>query len=201
MKKYLFAVFISFIFLYCRVYSQELIKIDEVDLSAMHASGKFKFESTEIFTSKKVLLGNYSSYHLGAIVAEILNKHNITDKNNVIIIIDDSSGKTTTADIFSFDMESAVIPAFIAFEKVKARKMDTIAIADQEGKFLVPDYKGIDEALKAGATKRIYTPILKISKDEIARLFKGFTIVFPEDKTTKRWITNAIRIRLYYLKQ
>ncbi len=200
MKNYLFAFFTIFFLFLNVVSSQELEKITEIDLFEMHKSGKYEYESTEIYTSKIVNLGNYSAYHLGIIIDDVLKKHRIHDKRNVIMFIVDSEGNKTTADIFSFDEENAVIPATAVFEKVKAKKFDTIVVADKEDEFLTPDFKGIDEAIKAGATKRIYTPVPDVSREEVNRLFQGFCIVFPEDKTTARWIPDAVKFELYYIR-
>lgn len=199
MKK-LFFYFIAVFMLSSVALSQELEIIEEIDLQEMHSKGIYKYESTEIFTSKKVNIGNYSAYHLGLVINDILIKHCIKDKRNIILLIDDRNGNSYASDIFSFDEENAVIPAIAAFEKVKAKKSDTIRVFDKNGKELMPDIKGIDEAMKAGATKRLFTPVPNISKEEIARLFRGFTIVFPEDKTTTRWIADAVRIRIYMIK-
>ncbi|OGU39612.1 MAG: hypothetical protein A2X61_11260 [Ignavibacteria bacterium GWB2_35_12] len=191
-------IFISTaIFLYSADHPYELAKIN-IDLNDINKNNKTK--TVEFLTSSKKSIGKYICVDVNEIISENLKHLSEQEKCRLMIVAESSSGEAITSTYFDYDANNIKIPPILILNNVKGMVGDTIKVLDVKGKKGIVDLSMVERELQKSIVERVYLQIKNITTDEKNKIFKSGSIVFPQDKATKRWIGSVSNIKIYIIK-
>ncbi len=174
--------------------AQSLVLKGEIDLDPASLLKKIESKNIQFYTPGKKSIGKYQCFFIDEIIKDQFSKIEMGDYARIILIIESSDGSFQTATPADFDKDITPLMPVLIFDKKLGTVGDTVDIEEIDGKL---DFARVDEEFKKRVNLRLHLQIKKISDTIKKRYFRNGSIIFPMDISTSRWITDAIKIRIY----
>jgi hypothetical protein len=180
--------------------SQQLQELDTIDLTNLNFKSKLSADllihNIEFRVNKKSL-GKFNCYYVTDILEETLKNIDEEQRRKLVILIENKSGDRIYTSYTDFDKEIIISLPLYIIEKDVGRIGDTVKVHDVEGMKGVVNLEEIAKEFRSTIVTRIFLNIEKIKAQDKKRLFKRESIIIPQDKSIKRWISNVVRFRIF----
>ncbi|MBI5324610.1 MAG: hypothetical protein HZB41_04960 [Ignavibacteriae bacterium] len=175
----------------------ELAKIN-IDLNEINKNSQTK--TVEFLSSTKKSFGKFICADINEIISNSIKHLSDEEKSRLLIVAESSSGETITSTYFDYDPNNVQIAPVIILKSIQGAVGDTIKVTDVKGKKGVVDLSIVEKELQKSIVERIYLQIKILSQGEKIRIFSVGSLIFPQDKTTNRWLGNVSNIKIYIIK-
>ena len=177
--------------------AQTMREVAVIDVDPKKLMEKHADYYTEFFTARKRQICKYHCIDLKDVVQPYTTELSRFELKNLIVVAESSTGDQITAAFADFNKDIVHVPPVLTFDDVREEVEDTVFFFDKAGEVGKVDLRGLDKELRKIRLRSIYMQIKKISSSEKARLFTDRALIFPQDKSTARWIPDVKFLRLY----
>ncbi len=187
----MFKAIVIFLFSISSAFSQSLQLLETIDI--FHLKEKYQTQvTTDYLLSNSRLIGSYWTIDFQEVISKYLENGN----DDFLIQIEDTQGNLSNYSINSFcNYVNAISPQIIV-DKSNYRRGDTITINDGSNINISQFADELEQQTRNITKKRIKLQITNISNDE-KKFFAPNSLIFPTDKTPRRWIRNINKIKIY----
>ena len=175
----------------------ELREIATIEISIEKLLPSVKNYSTEIKLSNKKKLGDYYTYNVDEIIEPYIKDISDSLRKDIVVIAENSSGESVAASYSDFDKSTSFLPGILIYKKVTGSIGDSVRAFDKKDKKGEVDFKVIDEQLDIATKRIIYLQIKSMFSNEKNKLMMERTLIFPQDASAKRWITDVNKLHIY----
>ena len=173
-------------------------KLATIEIKPFELGQKYEFASTEFLLSNRQSIGKYYAFNLSDIIDPHLKDLSIEKRSNVIIIAENNDGKTQPFSYTDCSFQYSMIPGLLTFTKRVVGIPDTLDIGQDINDETGLEIEKVEEFFQVLTKRRLYLQLKYISEEEKAEIFKTTSIMFPVDKSTKRWLTDIKELHIYY---
>ncbi|MCK5740642.1 MAG: hypothetical protein KAH48_00375 [Chlorobi bacterium] len=177
--------------------AQTMKEVAVIDVDPQKLMKKHDDYYTEFFTARKRHICKYHCIDLKDVVKPYTTELTKFELKNLIVVAESSTGDQITAAFADFNKDIVHVPPVLTFDDVREEVEDTVFFFDKEGEVGKVDLSGLDKELRKIRLRSIYMQIKNISSSEKKRVFTNRGLIFPQDKTTSRWIGDVKFLRLY----
>lgn len=189
-------ILVFFLFSFVNAQSTGFKFITSFEIKETEFKKNYEDKSTIYIEKSGQEIGKYHSFDFGKIILDKIEIYH--PKVNYLIIAENQSEKRVyTFDDFNEDV-NVLSPALI-FEEITNTTGDTIVVPLQDDLEKL-DLSFVDKELEAAIIERVQLQIQKLSISEKEKYFRSPSIIFPIDKSTKRWLSDVKRISIYELE-
>ncbi|MDA3844052.1 MAG: hypothetical protein PF588_06765 [Candidatus Kapabacteria bacterium] len=181
--------------------AQTMREVAVIDVNPQKLMEQHNDYYTEFFTSRKRTICKYHCIDLKDVVKPYTTKLSKFELKNLIVVAESFSGDQITASFADFNKDIVYVPPVLLFDDVRDDVEDTVFFFDKEGEVGTVDLSGLDAELRKIRLRSIHMQIKNISSAEKSRLFTDRALIFPQDKSTSRWIGNVKYLRLFVVKK
>ena len=182
------------------LFSQNIKEIAIIELNHSDLEKKFQCYSTEFFSSAKKKVGSYYCFELKELLNEKIKHLTNQQRNNLIIIAENSNKESLVTTFFDFSDEIIKIQPLLISSKVTGSVGDTVKVRDIKGQIGKVDTYIVGEEFDIATKKRVYLQMKTISNENKLKIFRNGTIIFPQDQSYNRWITDVQRIKILLIE-
>lgn len=196
--KYILIFFLSIIFWTQEsLFSGDVQKIAEIDLSKKSELKKYNISVYKIFTNNNKLIKEIKGLYLDQVIRKYFPQINGIELDSLEFIISTKSGNIITLNYNEISEKKAKIPAIIGF--LEAQKFrDSIEMSGFEGTELSDKQKEkFDDIFTNFQVFKIKTLMKSLPKDTMKMIFKNNFIIFPMDNNFGRWTGDIEKIEIY----
>jgi len=177
--------------------SPNLNHIYSIEIDPVELGQKYEFASTEFLLSNRTSIGKHYSFNLSDLIDPYLKDLSIEKRSNVIIIAEDMKGVTQPFTYPDISMEYSMIPALLSFTKKMVSFPDTLVVGEDHNSPSEIDIDKVEEFFNVLIKRRIYLQLKYISDSDKSKIFETTSLMFPVDKSTKRWLTDLKYLHIY----
>ncbi len=152
-------------------------------------------------SSNKQSLGTYLYLEPHKIIDSLVKFYDIKNVDNIVIAIEAiNSCKTYTYHDFSSKCNK-LTPHVLLKQKSNYRIGDTITYYPKESKQTADmDLSQLDAQLNNCQIKNLQLQISSLPKEQKALFFGNYSLIFPLDISTSRWISDISKMKIYILE-
>ncbi len=179
------------------LYSQSSFReIATINIKSLNLKKSIKFNTTEFRLASKKVMGKYYTFNFRDIIDPYLKNLSTTQRKNVFIIAETGGGSSMAISYSETDPDIVPIAPLMIYGKVTGSVGDTVIIKDIEGVLMSPELEAVQGEFQIVAKQRLYLQMKKMSKKQRKRIFRKGTIIFPVDKSDRRWMTGVIKFKV-----
>lgn len=176
-------------------YELAKININLIDIIKNH-----KTKTVEFLTLSKKSIGKFICVDVNEIINSSIKHLTDQEKCRLLIVAETSTGESITSTYFDYDPNNIKISPLLILNSILGMTGDTIKATDIKGKKGTVDLSIVEKELQRSIDERVFLQIKNISQEDKAKIFKSGSIVFPQDQTNKRWLSNVSNIKIYIIK-
>jgi hypothetical protein len=153
------------------------------------------------FSTGKVI-GSYLGIPILKEIDKILKSNFIDTKTTLLLISFENNKEIRYYTYFDFlDEVSAIPPYLITQQKGKFRKGDTIQYQTKNGKQTTDmDFSNLTEHIFSGVEVNVKLQFKSMDIADQQNIFSKISLIFPIDKSTKRWLSDIKTIKIYKIE-
>ncbi len=171
--------------------------VADIEVNPAKFATEMNYSSTQFYLRNKKSVGKYNSFE----IKDIINKYAGAPDRRDIFIIAESPADTIVFSGAETDPAITIIPPVLIFDELTGSIGDTVKVYDVKGKPKgTVDLDAVGREFGEAIMRRIFLQLESIPKPEKERIFGKISIIFPQDKSTSRWIENVTRLKVYKLK-
>ena len=193
--KRIISIFIVLIISVNYSYSQNFKELTTIKVNTNELKDNVPYQSTQFVLKTKQSTDYIFTFNITDIIKSYISKISKEKLNSAVIVFINKDGQTLTTTYNEFDSENTRVPAVITLKKAENKMGDSITIQEVDGDI---DLSELDETFSHFATRtRVGLQISSLDKKTLAQLSKDATLVFPNDMTTDRWLSEITEIKIY----
>lgn len=174
-----------------------LNEISSLDINQTDLSKLFPSHTIEFYTKCKTKIGKYRAIQLQDLIEGIIPK-NQSLKNIIVCMY--SSTDTIINSYYEYKTNLHVLCPILILNEVTSKVGEIVTIKDKTKQVQV-DLAKVQIEYEKIIEERYYLQINKLTKDEKNNFFSKYSVIYPQDKSTERWIQTISYIKIYQIKE
>ncbi len=181
-------------------YSIQFQEIASIEINLAELKANFNTETVEFRSSSKQNFGKFLCFKTLDIFEPYISKLQPSERNQLVIIAEDARGGKIVTSYYDFDPMITKIPPFLIYGSVYGSTGDTVIAWDVKGKKGTLDLKNIEKEVDKLVRLRVFLQMKHLDKNTIQMIFQPYTLIFPQDQKSVRWLNGIKYIKLYRIK-
>ena len=147
-------------------------------------------------------IGSYLGISIADEIDKMLKSNSIDSKTSSLLVAFENNKEVRYYTYFDFTDEiSAILPYLITQQKVKFRTGDTIQYQTKGGKQTTDmDLTDLNEQVFGLMTINVKLQFKSMNAVEQQNIFSKTSLIFPIDKSPRRWLSDVKRIKIYKIE-
>lgn len=199
MKKILIIIAIA-VSTFCT--AQDFRNVATIEVNTYEFAEKFEYNANHFVTAKKKIIDKSFTFNLIDILSHYTKEISEEDYKHLFVVAVDADGKKSAFSYLECTPEVSQIVPQLFYTKA-ARSIsgvrDTLRIYDVEGT-QETNKNQLRSEFATMFVGKIYLQMKNISDEEKKLYFSDASLIFPQDATTKRWLSNVKFLKIYLIK-
>lgn len=196
MKKIFFCLLLISVMLNS-AFARDIDTIAEIRISPSELRKNHDYYSVSFKLNNGRKIGKFFCYH----VYELLEPHFADmpekERRKLFFEILNKSGESIIISYFDIDPKTVILQPEIIFSNVEGNIGDTVYVWDKEGQKGQVNLEAIGREVDMVIRRTIRLQMASMNAEEKKRVFSNGTIIFPQDKTSARWLDRVTEMKIF----
>jgi hypothetical protein len=177
-----------------RAEEYDFTHVKDIEINTGRFADDIRYFSTQFYLRNRQRVGKHNCFN----IFDIIKQYTPGEPNSRIVVVAESPNRSVVFGLDEIDPKITIIPAILVFDELTGSVGDTVTAPDKKG---MPkgnvDLQPVKQEFAQAVMRKIHLQLRSISPANKEKYFKDNTLMFPQDRSTGRWMTNVKRLRIY----
>jgi hypothetical protein len=176
----------------------KFVHIADIEINTAKFAQEIRYFSTRFYLRNRQPAGKHNCFNLIDIVRSKLPESADGD----YFIVACSNNDRIVFGLDEIDPQITIIPAVLVFDELTGSIGDTVTAYDQKNKPKGKvDLGPVKQEFAQAVMRKIHLQLRAISPADKKKYLTNNTILFPQDKSTGRWLPEVEKLKIYKIEE